>query len=295
MKSAPTALIDFLRSAQEYIRADLYTFALTGGGVLRYASAGQPIAYGGQAFNLGPPIGDHGVQSQRGLGGSSVDIVVLGDERFLVNGQPFLDFVENLGLDGAGVRIDRVFAASWSDMAAAGPVGGYCRFSGRFSEAKELGQTQVVITAASYLDVLATSFPAEVYQSSCLNVFGDANCGVDVAALAASGTVSGAPVTPASFGSDLTRPDGYFALGVLTFTSGANAGLARSVKSYANAGGTVALSAPLPATPAPGDAFTVTPGCLLSMAACQGWQPATWAERFRGQPFIPPPSTGLAT
>lgn len=292
MKSAPTALADFLRDAAEFVRADLYSFTLTGGTVLRYASCGMPVSVGGETWNVGPPIQDAGVQSSRSVTVSTVDITVLGDERFLVNGVQFLDFVENLGLDGATIRIDRAFAASWGAMASAGPVGTYCRFSGRFSEAKELGATQVVITASSFLDCLSSTFPAEVYQSSCLNTFGDANCGVNVAALAASGTVSAAPSTQTSFGTSLTAADGYFTLGALTFTSGANAGVSRSVQAYANAGGAVTLTAPVPAAPAPGDAFTVTPGCLLSMAACQGWNNLA---RFRGQPFIPPPSTGLAT
>ena len=51
--------------------------------------------------------------------------------------------------------------------------------------------------------------------------------------------------------------------------------------------------APLPNPPSPGDGFQAYPGCDLSMAACA----AKFANlpRFRGQPFIPAPSTGLPT
>jgi hypothetical protein len=301
MKTATTALINFLLDAQEFVRADLYTFTLIGGGVLRYVSCSMPITYDGAMFNVGPPISDAGVQNSRGTNAGSVDVTVLGDERFLVNGEQVLDFVENLGLDGATVRIDRVFAASWSAMAVSGPVGGYCRFSGRVSEPKELGVTQVVITATDYRDCLNQPFPADVYQTACLNVFGDpVTCGVDVAALTVSGTVASGSWSQTSFGSNLTQADSYFTLGVVEFTSGANSGISRSAKLYTHAGGAFQLTSPVPETPAAGDTFTAAPGCSLALSSsapngCQQWQPSTYLERYRGFPFIPPPSTGLST
>ena len=294
MKAASPALIQFLENADSFCRADLYTFTLLGGGVLRYTSANLPIVYNGETFNLGPPIQDAGVQSSRGVSASSVDITVLGDERFLVNGEQFLDFVEGFGLDGATVRIDRVFAATWLEMYQAGPVGGYNRFFGRYAEAKELGQTQVVIAANDFRDALAQEYPREIYQTSCINVFGDADCGVNLAALEQNGqVVSGASTT--TFGSNLSVPDGYFNLGTVTFISGPNAGIARSVKVSSASGNAIALTAPVPAIPAAGDTFTACPGCQLSMADCARWQGSTAQAdlRFRGQPFIPPPSTGL--
>ena len=296
MKAASPALIAFLLDAQEFVRVDLYTFTLIGGGVLRYCSASLPVSSGGFTWNVGPPIQDGGVQSSRGVSASSVDITVLGDERWLVNGEQFLDFVENFGLDGATVRIDRAFAASWLAMSQTGPIGAYCRFLGRFSEAKELGQTQVVIAATSYLDALSTDFPKEMYQTSCINAFGDANCGVNLAALTVTGTVQNTGETYTDFQSTLdTQPSDYFELGVVDFTSGVNAGVSRSVKAYDVEHGTFSVVAPLPGPPVAGDTFTACPGCKLSIASCQQFQPSTWMQRFRGAPLIPPPSTGLPT
>jgi uncharacterized phage protein (TIGR02218 family) len=291
MKTASPALTDFLLTAQAYVRADLYTIALAGGGVLRYAGADTAIVADGQTFALGPPCQDGGVKSQRGVNVATVDITFLADDRHLVGAAQFLDFVEDLGLDGAAIRIDRAFAASWTDMATTGPVGSYIRFSGRFSEARALGQTGVVVTAAAWLDLLSVNLPADVYQTSCLNSLGDAKCGISLAAYAVPGVVSGAS-SLTTLGSNLAQAADYFALGKLVFRTGANAGLARTVKAYDGAGN-FTLVAPLPSPPQAGDGFDAYPGCDLSMATCQ----ARFANlaRFRGQPFIPVPSTGLPT
>jgi hypothetical protein len=309
MKSATTTLINFLDNATTYVRADLYTFTLNGGEVIRYTSANAPVTttitvngatQGPFTWNVGPPISDEGVQSSRGVNAASVDITINGGTGvWTVNGLDILDFIEGFGLDGAGVRIDRAWAPNWPTMFGSGPVGTHCRFSGLFSEAKELGETQAVVTVQDPRSVLQTQYPAEVYSTACLNTFGDANCGVNVAALTQSGTVTSA-TSQLAFAMNLTVADGYFTLGVVTFTSGANSGVSRSVKLSAASGNAITLTAPLPAAPSVGDAFTISPGCSLALSSatpngCQQWQPATWQNRFRGQPFVPPPTTGLPT
>ena len=290
MKTASDALKDFLLTATSFVRADLYTFVLAGGaGVLRYASTDTPVTVEGVTFGLGPLCQDGGVDSQRGVHVATVDITLYADARHQVDGKPFLDFVEDYGLDGAAVTIERAFAASFAEMAS--PVGTYIRFGGRVAQAQTLGATQVVVQAASWLDLLSTSLPADVYQTSCLNSLGDARCGVALAGYGVGGTVlAGASQT--AFASGLAEPAGWFSLGKVAFTGGVNAGVSATVKLYDAEGG-FQLVAPLQQPPAAGDPFTAYPGCALSMADCQG-KFANLA-RFRGQPFIPPPSTGLPT
>jgi hypothetical protein len=309
MKAATTTLINFLENATTYVRADLYTFTLNSGAVLRYTSANAPVkasitvngvTQGPYTWNVGPPISDEGVQSSRGVNAASVDITINGGTGvWTVNGLDILDFIDGFGLDGASIRIDRAWAPDWPTMFGVGPTGTHCRFSGLFTEAKELGETQAVITVQDPRSVLQTQYPAEVYSTSCLNVFGDANCSVNVAALTQSGTVINAS-SQLAFNTNLTVADNYFTLGVVTFTSGENAGVSRSVKFSAAAGNGVMLTAPLPAEPAIGDTFTISRGCSLALSStsprgCQQWQPSTWQNRFRGTPFVPAPTTGLPT
>ena len=292
MKTASLALKDFLLTATTCVRADLYTFTLAGGaGVLRYASTDAPVSANGLRFGLGPLCEDAGVDAQRGVHVATVDITLYADERHTVAGKPFLDFVEDYGLEGAAVKIERAYAASFADMAGKGPVGSYTRFSGRVSGVQTLGATQAVVQAASWLDLLSTNLPADTYQTSCLNTLGDSRCGVALAAYGVAGVVS-AGVDATTFATALIQPSGWFSLGKVAFTSGANAGTTMTVKSFDGAG-TFQLVAPLQGAPQAGDAFTAYPGCALSMADCS----AKFANlaRFRGQPFIPAPATGLPT
>jgi hypothetical protein len=316
MKSAPSALAIFMENATTFFRADLYTFTLPSGLVLRWSGATVPVKASLQVLGtttgpyewlVGPPIGDQGVQSARGVAPGSVDVTLnCGDGRFQVGGVDVRDFAFGLGFDGALVRIDRAYAASVSDMTTIGPVGTYCRFSGRMSEPKELGQTQVVLTCTDFRDALDTDYPKATFQTSCNNTFGDAKCGVNLAALTVTGSVTntGGTQTAATFDTTLTQAGNYFQLGALTFTSGVNSGLSRSVKAYSQQGGGVLMQSPFPSIPQPGDTFSIVPGCLLSMGTsantCGSWQSAVpsgtpWQQRYRATPFVPPPTTGLPT
>ncbi|RDJ22989.1 DUF2163 domain-containing protein [Bosea caraganae] len=136
---------------------------------------------------------------------------------------------------------------------------------------------------------LAKAFDDErgrLYMRSCSADLGDIRCGV------ALGTFN-AVVASTDGRIGLTAPslaghgDGHFTGGRLIFTSGANLGFASEVKSHADAGGVGAIQlwqAP-PGSIAPGDAFSLTPGCDKSFAICQ----AKFANgiNFRGFPHIP--------
>ena len=236
MKSASLALTDFLLTATAWVRADLYSFTLANGaGVLRYASTDTAITANGESFGLGPLCQDAGVDSQRGVHVSSVDITLYADERHTVAGKPFLDFVEDYGLDGASVRIERAFAASAADMATKGPVGTYVRFAGRVSEAQALGATQVVVQATD-LARPAVHQPARRHLPDLV----PEQPGRRALRGGAPGLWRGGggrhrrdlhPVPQ--------RPDpapGWFSLGKVAFTGGVNAGVTATVKDLRRSG-----------------------------------------------------------
>ena len=54
MKAASPALIALLGSSEQFIMADLYTFTLVGGSVLRYSAAPTALTANGNYFALGP-------------------------------------------------------------------------------------------------------------------------------------------------------------------------------------------------------------------------------------------------
>jgi len=86
---------------------------------------------------------------------------------------------------------------------------------------------------------------------------------------------------------------GYFTQGVITFTSGANIGLSRYVQNYQNTtgSGVVTIIDALPQAPAPGDGFTILPGCDKSLSTCLG--KFNNLIHFGAQPFIPQPETSI--
>ncbi len=124
-----------------------------------------------------------------------------------------------------------------------------------------------------------------IYQRSCDAVVGDARCGVDLINASFKGTgaitsASGRSLVVSGLGA---FDDDWFTYGVLTFTSGANDGLAFEVKSHV--GTSVVLWDIPPETVAAADGFTITAGCKKDAATCK----AKFSNfvNFRGFPHIP--------
>lgn len=289
MKAASTALQNFLFSTQGFVFADLYTFTLLGGAVLRYTSADQPIVNAGLTFARGPAIKDSGIKQGLGVQVDTVDITIMADGRSVVGGVPLLDFIRGAGFDGATIKIERAFAADWPTMLGAGPVGSYIRYGGRFSQATKAGTTSVTVTMASWLELLDVYYPTDLYQASCGNTLFDSKCLLDRASYAAAGVV-GAGATTLLVPSNLSAAAGTYDLGAIIFSTGPNAGFRRTVK-HQDASGNLTLVAPLPATPVAGNAFTAYPGCDLQQSTCTA--KFNNLIHFRGQPYIPSPETAI--
>jgi uncharacterized phage protein (TIGR02218 family) len=132
-----------------------------------------------------------------------------------------------------------------------------------------------------------------VYAHGCDAKLGDAGCTVQLAPVQAS--VATCLDTRRFIAAGLASfASGWFSAGKLAFTSGANAGQAMEVKRHTLAGSTVAIelwqamSQPI----APGDGFTVTPGCDKQFATCK--TKFANAANFRGFPYMPGDDAVLA-
>jgi uncharacterized phage protein (TIGR02218 family) len=289
MKTASTTLQNFLADNATFVMADLYQFTLSGGTVLRYSGAAQLINYGGNSYPVGPRFTRSGLGQKRGVQVDSLDLEIDADERHQVNGVPLLSFIRNRGFDSALLTVTRVFAQDWSTAW----VGGFTAFLGRLSEITESGATYVKLKVNSGLEVLDANMPADLYQASCLNTLFDSKCNLARAGFQSVGTVTGV-ASVSGFNTNLTQAGGYFStggLGTLLFTSGANNGVRRTIKTHVNAGGALTFVAPFPAVPAIGDQFQIWPGCDLSQSRCSNF--FNNLINFRGQPYIPIPETIL--
>ncbi len=129
-----------------------------------------------------------------------------------------------------------------------------------------------------------------LYAATCDADLGDARCTVDLtgAALHGGGTVASLSGTSVFHATGLDGfDDGWFTAGKLTFSSGANAGLAMEVKVHRvePAGVLIELWQAMPEVIALGDHFTVTAGCDKRFATCR--DRFDNAVNFRGFPHIP--------
>jgi uncharacterized phage protein (TIGR02218 family) len=291
MKPAPTALQNLLASRQ-FFAADLYTFTLIGGSVLRYCSGDRDVTAGGQLFtSQGPRVDrkDNKAKCHWKIGVEVDTLVfdVMPQATDMVGGLPFLAACVQGAFDGAELQLERAFMATYGDTS----VGTVIMFAGRVAEI-DLGRAVATFTINSHLELLNLQLPRNLWQPGCVNSLGDASCGVNLPSFAVSGSAaagSSASVILASLG----QPTSYFDQGKIAFTSGANAGLTRSVKYWvAGSPGVIALLAPFPQAPATGDAFTIYPGCDKTLGA-NGCAKFANTARFKGYPFIPSSETAV--
>jgi len=280
------ATLALLDSGDDFQMVDLWAITLNGGAVIRWHGAGvsAPLTFAGETWLPGPGIDRGKISTKLGVEVATLDVNIAAAPADLINGAPLIAFAQGRGFDGATIILYRGFLESWAFPYAI--VGATIDFSGRVTELKDISRAKFSITVSAWTVLLNVNMGPDVFQAGCLNQHYDADCGltpVDV-----SGTVAGGASTTA-FATSLTEADGFFAKGVLTFTSGANAGLSRAIQSYTNAGGLISTAFPLPFPPGAGDTFTAVRGCLLTMADCTAQGNLA---RFRGQPFIPPAITG---
>ena len=197
-------------------------------------------------------------------------------------------FITEADLDAGvwdGARVD-VWRVDWE-----APVHRVQIWAGRLSEVvrEGAGFTAELVSLKADLERPV----GRVYSRTCDADVGDARCGLDLDAPAfrGEGFVTEALGPRSARVSGLSGfDDRWFVGGILTWTSGANAGAAGRVTRHA--GEEIELAARPRFSVEAGDAFAVTAGCDKSFATCG----ARFANRenFRGFPHMPGPDAVLA-
>lgn len=296
MKSASAALIAAMNGGQKFLLADLYTFTLANGTVLRYAmgdTLSGALVYGGNSYDASSIVIERGpVENNIGVQFSTLELTIRAQPVHLINGTPWLQALRQGALDSATVQLDTLYMLTPGDTS----LGVLRKFGpGRVADIPEIGRSMAQINVHDARELLNIQLPRQYYQPSCANVLFDSACGLSKAAFAATSTVaSGSSKTLINCA--LAQVADWFTLGTITFTSGPNSGATVTVKRYTP--GVFALMTPLLATPTVGDAFTAYPGCPKTKAACENTDTAVGPAfnnvvRFRGFPFVPSPETAL--
>jgi uncharacterized phage protein (TIGR02218 family) len=280
------ALTALLNSGGPLNKADLYTLTLANNTTLRWSGHDGPLLVNSELFALGPGIERSRCSWTIGTEVDTLTLTLLMDAArpLLISGTPLLAYIANGGFIGASMQLARAF---WG-VGDAGPVGTLLWFRGRVSEVPELDRNQATLTVKSELERLNVKVPRQVYQAQCLATVYDTECGLNRASFTTGFSATGvSTLGRTQFPSTVAAADGFYDLGTCTWTSGPNAGTARTVKRQV--GGSITLLSPLPAAVSPGDAFILVPGCDGRQATCTTKFANT--ARFKGQPFIPQPET----
>lgn len=286
MRAASAQLIALLNSSTAFLMADLYTITLVGGAVLRWTNVDSTLIVSGNTFNVGPLISRGSTRLQAGIEVDSLRVTLSADASVMINGVPLVAFAAAGGLDGARLQLERVFMPAPGDTSA----GTILLFGGRVSDVV-CKRFEVELEAKSDTELLDVQMPRILYQPACANTLYDSPCALARAAWVINGTAQGVLAGNATVVHALAQATGYFDLGVMTFTSGANNGVSRTVKSYVNAIGNKGITTvrPWPGVVSAGDTFQIVPGCDKTQATCKN--KFNNLANFRGFPYVPAPET----
>jgi uncharacterized phage protein (TIGR02218 family) len=280
MINARKELLDLLNSGQPFVMADLYSFGLSNGVVLRYTTADIDLYYDGNTYkSSGLAIKRNSLKVSIGIEVDTLDLEVIPDDSIVCNGMTFGQLTTKGLLDRALVKLERAFMTDWG-MPVVGTVTQYLGWVGDIDG----GRTKFSVKVKSILELLNIKMPRNIVQASCSNTLFDTCCGLDREAYAISG-VTGVSSNSSLIQISVSRPTGYFDLGVIEYTSGLNAGIKRTIRTHA--GSQVLVILPFPNTPAVGDTFKLYPGCDKTKATCQN--KFNNLGGFRGCPYVPVP------
>ncbi|MGO9641320.1 MAG: DUF2163 domain-containing protein [Candidatus Acidiferrales bacterium] len=162
-------------------------------------------------------------------------------------------------------------------------------WQGNVGAIDEIDDVHAEITCRSRKARLSRQWPFHVYQPGCPWQFCGPGCELNPASFTTTGTVEAGSGT-ISLNTSLTAIDHAYDQGVITFTSGVNNGITRTIRFYLNAGGQVVLFLPLPNVPAVGDTFSALLGCARTQAACTAHGNLS---HYGGQDCVPVPETGV--
>ncbi|MGH7116312.1 MAG: DUF2163 domain-containing protein [Stellaceae bacterium] len=284
MRPASPALIALLNSSEQFVMADLFTFTLVGGDVLRYSAAPTAIVANDVSFALGPRFERSKTKTVIGTQVDELDIKVYPQTTDLIGDTPWLQAAWQGQLDGALLQLDRAFMPTYADTSP----GTVVLFAGRISDI-DCSRTGIDMKCRSHLELLNIQMPRRLWQSSCTHVFGDAMCQFDRASLQASfACLSGSAETQILSNINPT-PAGLYVQGTIIGVTGANAGDSRTIAQMANGAVTVKLAFLSP--PAAGDQFQLLPGCDRTLATCTNV--FNNPGHFGGFPYVPTPESAV--
>ena len=284
MKTATVELLTHLNNFREFILADLYTIVLRDGTQLRYTSFDKALNY--QFFAFTPAIFERGrTRVVKGFEVDTLDLTIYPTTE-VVNAVPMLKAFYGGQFDGASVKLERVFLNE-----GAAVIGGIVLFIGRMTD-MVINRTSIKVQVRSWLEVLNTKMPRNLFHPPCMHNLYDNGCGV-LKMLYEVQTVVQVGSNQRTILTNTAAPTfDYYNLGTMLFLNGQNVGLFRTIKfTHAVSPAIFEVANPLPFLPETGAIISIWPGCDKTEFTCQN--KFNNLPNFRGFPFVPEPESAI--
>jgi uncharacterized phage protein (TIGR02218 family) len=275
IKPASSAFKNLLFQDYSYWVGNLFTITLFDGTIFTWTDFEYDVVLSGTRFSSrGPYPLWSGFTQKIGVEVDEGKLQLWALLTNLVESQAVLQAIGTGLFDNADIVIQRVMMGSTGAQPAR-PInfdtsaGAVTLFHGNVSDITEVDRSHAEIDIKSKKELLNRPFPAHVYQPACRWDLYGAGCTLNINNFYINGSIVGSGSLNLLFNTTMTNIDHYFDEGLITFTSGANVGVTRTVRLYLNASGQTLLFVPLPAAPANGDQFKMAPGCDKQLATCR--------------------------
>jgi hypothetical protein len=296
MRDANPTLVAFLASRRPFFVADLFTFELANGTVYTWTSFDQNLRAGPYVYSsMGPQLSRTKWGIKNTVDVPSMEIRIFSTGFDLPDGTNLKLLAHNGLFDYSTITLSRLFMPTLGDTSL-GPVD---IFTGNAAEIK-IDALSITLTVKGANVMLAQYMPRNMYTLSCIHTLYDEGCapnpgqpggGPARSAYTVENQVGADPsVSVIPWGGTVPATPGNFTNGYIVFTSGAANAQRRTIKLGSSSG--LQLVYPLYETPAEGDTFTVTYGCLRNRGP-GGCSFFNNLQHYRGFPYVPPETYGF--
>ncbi len=289
MRTVPAAITTARQSTTSHL-CKIWRIALVDGTILRFTEHDENLTIDGEEFLSTASFDPSAIKATADLSVGDLDVHGAFDSSYITA----RDLLGGL-YDGAAFWVGECLwdnEAAGKDIQKFGWLGNIKEVEGKFI-AELLDASRILQNPL-----------LKNYTPACNATLGDTRCGVTLASYTDSGAVTAVTDNRNFSGSGMSLPDttgwtwvaaaveaallvligaDHYMFGLVTFTSGENAGLSMEVK--ASDAADVELMLPMPFDIAVDDTFTITAGCNKSLMSCS--YKFNNVINFRGFPHAP--------
>ncbi len=268
MKTLPSALASHMAGGTTTL-ADLLKITRNDAAVYAFTSASDDVEISGVTYLSAQGLDISSIEVSAGLAVDNLELTTLDDGTTFTQ----LDVLAGKWNNAAFV-ISRYNWASPSDgveVRMVGTIGQVRLLNGR------------VVAELRGLQQALQQPMGSVTSKTCRARLGDALCTKNLTSFTFTGSVTTATSNQVFTDSTKAQAAEYFEDGILTWTSGPNAGLSAKVKTFA--GSVFTLSLPMLSAVAIGHTFSVVAGCKKRLTDCSS--KFSNVLNFQGEPHLP--------